>query len=174
MAIISGVPPFLGWPDSCFNVHMDPMHTPDDDMTPVQVADLAKVSRATVSRALKAGDLLGIRDNGFAWHIRRADAEAWIAGRTPPQGIRDAKAMQRQANAMANERTEHLQKELAEVRLTLTRTEAESMANAARLADALADRDAWKAMAERLSGREVPIVRPVEVRRRLFSRLFGH
>lgn len=156
-------------------MRMDAMHSPDEDLTTPQVAAMACTSRATVSRALKSGELLGIRDNSYAWHIRRGDAEAWIARRAPTQQPRMTKAMRRAENAMADERVETMRTELVEARLRLVRAESEAQVSQARLTDALADRDAWKALAERLSGREVPFVRPVEVRRRpLFSRLFGH
>jgi len=153
---------------------MDTMHSPDENLTPAQVAEMAKTSRATVSRALKSADLLGIRDNAFAWHIRRADAEAWIKGRAPVQQQRAPKAMRRDESAMANERLDAMQTELTETRLRLVRAESEAQASQARLADALADRDAWKALAERLSARPAEIVQAVPVRLGFFARLFKH
>lgn len=151
---------------------MDTMQSPDEDLTTPQVAAMACTSRATVSRALKSGELLGIRDNSYAWHIRRGDAEAWIARRAPTQQPRMTKAMRRAENAMADERVEAMRTELVETRMRLVRAESEAQASQARLTDALADRDAWKALAERLSARPAEIVQAVPVRPSFFTRLF--
>jgi hypothetical protein len=153
-------------------MRMDTMQSPDEDLTTPQVAAMACTSRATVSRALKSGELLGIRDNAYAWHIRRGDAEAWIARRAPTQQPRMTKAMRRAENAMADERVEAMRTELVETRMRLVRAESEAQASQARLTDALADRDAWKALAERLSARPAEIVQAVPVRPSFFTRLF--
>ena len=153
-------------------MRMDAMHSPDEDLTTPQVAAMARTSRATVSRALKIGELLGIRDNAYAWHIRRGDAEAWIARRAPTQQPRMTKAMRRAENAMADERVETMRTELTEMRLRLVRAESEAQLHSARLTDTIADRDAWKALAERLSVRPLETVQPTLATRPLFARLF--
>lgn len=84
------------------------------------------------------------------------------------------KAMRRAESTMADERMETMRTELVETRLRLVRAESEAQATQARLTDALVDRDAWKALAERLSARPAEIVQAVHVRPSFFTRLFKH
>ncbi|WP_085787620.1 helix-turn-helix domain-containing protein [Ketogulonicigenium robustum] len=46
-------------------------------LTTAQVAQRFGLSRSTVSRALKNGDLRGIRDNRGVWKIAEDDAHKW-------------------------------------------------------------------------------------------------
>jgi excisionase family DNA binding protein len=46
--------------------------------TPAQAAKIAGVSRSTVSRALKEGELRGIRDNRQRWKISDENLQEWL------------------------------------------------------------------------------------------------
>lgn len=48
-------------------------------LTPEQAAQLAKVSRWTILRAIKSQRLKAIRDNRNRWHISPKDLDAWSA-----------------------------------------------------------------------------------------------
>lgn len=126
-----------------------------DLLTPAQAAQAAQVSRPTVSRALKAGELLGFRDNGGAWRIKRDDLNAWINARASVQHDRSSHTVREQPFNHYREQLEQAREELAKTREQIARLEGQATAHAERLADALADRDAWRAQAQQLSGRPV-------------------
>ena len=49
-----------------------------DMLTTSQVAELANVDRATVTRWLRLGLLAGIRTPGGQWRVRAQDVERWL------------------------------------------------------------------------------------------------
>lgn len=133
-----------------------------EHLTTAQAAKRAKVSRPTISRALKWGELIAIRDNAGRWMIDPAAVDEWAEKRTsvhPVQGVHRSHSVQDAPQAVDDERLERLRADLAQSREAVARLEGEAAMNKERLADLAADRDRWRAMAERLSQPE--IVRPV-------------
>lgn len=123
-----------------------------DYLTPAQAAQRAKVSRPTVSRALKSGDLRGIRDNSGAWRIAPPDLEAWASARSGVQVEQRAHSVQEQNISELYAQLEQARAELANARELIARLEGAAGATAIRLEELSADRDAWRAQAERLAG----------------------
>ena len=64
-------------------------------LTAEQAAKRAGVSRPTVSRALKFGDLPGNRDNLGRWSILPADVDAWAEKTRTRSGFRNEHRTQR-------------------------------------------------------------------------------
>lgn len=123
-----------------------------DFIGPAEAAKRARVSRPTVSRALKSGDLPGIRDNSGQWKISFADVDAWAARRSPVQPER-----------RAHTDDSDLPAQLEQAKIALAAAEARAEGLAARLTDAQTDRDAWKAQAERLASEPRPVIAPVTI-----------
>ena len=59
-------------------------------LSPEQAAQRVGLSRWTVSRALQAGRLRGVRDNRGRWRIEVEDLDAWLAAQAPPPGEHNA------------------------------------------------------------------------------------
>ena len=116
-----------------------------------QAAQRAKVSRPTISRALKSGDLQAVRDNGGQWMITPDAVDAWASHRSPVQPEQRAHSVQNGHE----QAVEQLRADLAQSRETVARLEGEAAATQSRLADLAADRDRWREMAERLSQPEI-------------------
>lgn len=55
-------------------------YSPDDLLTSAEVADLARISRATIGRAVKKGRLTPLRTPGGHFRFRRSDVDALLAG----------------------------------------------------------------------------------------------
>lgn len=108
----------------------DGLHTPAH-MSPAQAAQVAGVSRWTIMRAIKAQELQAMRDNRNHWQIAPEALDRWMAStvRTPDAA-----------------HTPHSYQDSPE---TLAKLAAET----ARADAAEADRDAWRAMAEKLADR---------------------
>lgn len=134
-------------------------------ITPADVARRAGVSRPTVSRALKSGDLRGVRDNFGQWRITEADADAWAATRSPVHA-------DQRANSVPAQDTDSMNAQLEQAKIALAASEARADGLAARLADAQSDRDAWKMQAERLASEPRPaaVTAPVSLWQRIFGR----
>lgn len=134
-------------------------------LTTTQAAHQAKTSRPTISRALKSGELLGKRGNDLRWLIDPKDLEEWIKHRSRVHAEHGANDEQTQQKSPEFERLNDIFRELvkakedlAEVRQTLARAEAENTAHRERIIEISADRDHWRQMAERLSQAQ-PIIR---------------
>lgn len=108
-------------------------------LSPAAAAQRAGVSRWTVSRALKAGDLRGQRDNLGAWRIDQDDLDAWASKRLP--------AVQPSAGSRPAPPAAHP----AEVENAALRAEVVGLRE--RVADLAADRDAWRSQAQELAAR---------------------
>lgn len=91
--------------------------------------------RTTIMRALSTNELRAIRDNKNAWRISKADLDEW-AGQRPVTDPLPPSPAHEQLVGTPTDTPETL------ARLAVAE---------ARLADALADRDRWREMAERLS-----------------------
>ena len=108
-------------------------------LSPAAAAQRAGVSRWTVSRALKAGDLRGQRDNLGAWRIDQDDLDAWASKRLL--------AVQPSAGLPPATPAAHP----AEVENAALRAEVAGLRE--RVADLAADRDAWRSQAQELAAR---------------------
>lgn len=144
-----------------------------DFLTAAQAAHRAGVSRPTISRALKAGELPGIRDNSGSWRLDPAEVDAWSRHRASVHAEQRSHTAHAQVQDGLDAQLEQVRTELVAAREQIARLEGQATAHGERLADALIDRDAWKALAERLSARPVEIVEPsLPTRLSLFTRLF--
>lgn len=135
-------------------------------LTTTQAAARAGVSRPTLSRALKNGELPGIRGNSGRWMIDPDELDAWNTNRS---SVHDYERMnsvhERIENAdfeRLNGEIQALRADLAEARERLARAEGEGAANKERIADLTSERERILALLE---------ARPVH--RGIFSRLFG-
>lgn len=121
-----------------------------ETFTPTEAAMRAGVSRPTISRALKSGELLGIRDNTSRWRVRADDLATWMEKRIAVQMNRSGTVHEQSKEAMNTELTQArsaLTEALELLRIETARAAtAEARANglADRLADTQRDRDAWR------------------------------
>lgn len=108
-------------------------------LTPKQAADRTGCGRSSIMRALAAGHLKATRDNSGRWLIDANAADDWASMR--PQ---DRPSPVITTEPEKNDRTPIPVTDSAETLARLAVAEA-------RLTDALAERDRWRALAERLS-----------------------
>ena len=101
-------------------------------MTPAEAAQLAGVSRWAIMRAIKSHKLKARRDNRNHWRIAQEDLDAWCA-----HSVRPA-------------HTAHID-DSAELRAKLAGETARADAAERARDQAEADRDRWRAMAEKLT-----------------------
>lgn len=112
-------------------------------MSPAQAAQSAGVSRWAVLRAIKSQRLKAIRDNRNNWLISSDDFAAWCAA----QGshiVRDGGAAHLLAHGFDAS-------EVVKLRENLARASARADAAERARDQAEADRDHWRAMAEKLA-----------------------
>lgn len=121
--------------------------------SPKAAATHAGCGRTTIMRALSSGDLPAIRDNKNAWRIAESDLDAWSGQRPVPDQTP----------------TENTPGHVAATVTDTPETLARLAVAEARLADALAERDRWQALALRLSEPR-PLVPAVSFWDRLFRR----
>lgn len=142
-------------------------------LSPQQAAERAAVSRATIVRALQALKLQGIRGNGGRWRIDPQEVDRWSAERARTVHVEAVNTDHKANIRHLSEQLDSVRQTLAERDAQLARLEAEAAANAARLIETAADRDAWREQAQRLAERPEPRPTPPEPspRRGLF-RLF--
>lgn len=146
-------------------------------MTTTQAQKRAGVSRPTLSRALKSGELRGIRDNSGRWLIEPDDLDAWSKERSRVHDERVLNTAQERQESKDFERLnaeiEALRESLAAAREALARSEGEATANRERIDDLTADRDALRDALARAAGSHSETVRPLEGGSRgLLSRFF--
>lgn len=143
-------------------------------LSPAAAGRIAGVSRSMISKEVKAGRLPATINNATGHiSILEADLQAWIDRRVKRDSIPEPKekpvAPPPAATPPTAPEVEALRADLAETRAMVARLEGQAEVTAARLADLSADRDAWRAQAERLSeARAVPV--PVSLWTRLFGR----
>lgn len=135
-------------------------------MSPAAAAKIAGVSRSLISREIKSGAIPATLKNNGHHSISDADLRDWMDRRTERAPAPEPTTTE-PVTRLDTDRIEVLTRELAETRTTLARLEGQAEATAARVADLVSDRDAWRAQAERLS--EARSVVPVG----FFGRLFG-
>ena len=103
-------------------------------MSPAQAAQAANVSRRTIMRAIERHDLKASRDNRNRWKISRADFDKWANAHCAPNEHAQSDARTLPTYDMA---------------ISLARAEAERDGLKTQLTEAKADRDHWRALAER-------------------------
>lgn len=138
-------------------------------LTPSSAARRAGVSRSLISRAIKSGELKATKRNNGHLSIESGDLDEWMGRRTQ----RDTKPAPSETVTRHNdEEIARLTSELSEVRQQLAKAEGVAEATADRIADmsrqieaTAADRDAWRAQAERLTELSKP-------RSNLITRIF--
>lgn len=136
-------------------------------LSPAAAARIAGVSRSLISKEVKAGKIPATINNETK-HIAilERDLQAWMDRRVQRDVPPEEEAPPPAAAPAVPPEVETLRADLAETRAMVARLEGQAEVTAARLADLAADRDAWRAQAERLSE-----PRPVPVG--FFARLFG-
>lgn len=112
------------------DAHSIPMGAP---MSPAQAAQLLKMSRRTIMRAIESHALLAFRDNRNHWKIDPEELGRWASAQCAPSGHVHPEAPTLPTHQDSPE--------------TLAKLAAET----ARADAAEADRDAWRAMAEKLA-----------------------
>lgn len=125
-------------------------------LTPQQAAERASVSRATIVRALQSHALHGIRGNDGRWNIDPEALDSWSAHRANTVHEQGMNSDQTAEIRRLSEQLDSARQEIADRDKRLARLEAEAAAQAARKADAAADRDAWREQAQRLAERGEP------------------
>jgi len=58
-------------------------YSPDELLTTAEVAELAGVSKITITRAVKAGRITPLRTPGGHFRFRRGDVDALLSGESP-------------------------------------------------------------------------------------------
>lgn len=104
-------------------------------LSPRQAATRAGCGRSSIMRALAAGHLRAMRGNDGSWQITREALDDWLSMRSAARISPD-----QTEDRPAGPDPDHLAE--AQTRAAVAE---------ARLADALADRDRWQALALRLS-----------------------
>lgn len=134
-------------------------------LTPAAAASRAKTSRPTISRALKDGELPGIRDNSGRWRIQPADLDIWAANRPSVQDV--------QLGHRANSNQNTLNEQMNGLKISLAAAESRADAAEKRAGEIAADRDRWQGMAEALradlAAERSRAGRPIG----FFARIFG-
>ena len=103
-------------------------------MSPAQAAQAANVSRRTIMRAIERHELKASRDNRNRWKISRADFDKWADAHCAPN-----EHAQSDAHTLPT----------SDLAILLARAEAERDGMKTQLTEAKADRDHWRALAER-------------------------
>lgn len=111
-------------------------------MSPAQAAQLLKMSRRTIMRAIESHELLAVRDNRNHWKIALEELDRWAGAQCAPSGHVHPEAP---TLPTYQDSPETLAKLAAE---TARADAAERARNQAE-----ADRDAWRRQAEKLADR---------------------
>lgn len=125
-------------------------------LSPQQAAERASVSRATIVRALQSRELPGIRGNNGRWSIDLEQLDRWSQRRAQTVHVPAVNSDHAAQIEQLSAQLESARQQLAEQAERLARLDAEAAATAARLADTAADRDEWRAQAQRLAERSAP------------------
>lgn len=114
-------------------------------LSPREAARIAKVGKSTIMRAIEAAQLEARRDNRNQWRIERSALDRWTTDR--PGSDRDSPIGRIGADWST------LADDLNTARLTIAQMEARLEERAALVRAAEADRDRWRALAEKLTDR---------------------
>ena len=125
-------------------------------LSPREAARIAKVGKSTIMRAVKANQLEARRDNRNQWRIERSALDRWTmerpdSDRDTPTGWAEPDRDSPMSRAGADWST--LADDLDTARLTIAQMEARLEERAALVRAAEADRDRWRALAEKLTDR---------------------
>ncbi|AYF04233.1 hypothetical protein PY32053_04748 (plasmid) [Paracoccus yeei] len=97
-----------------------PVGTPTiTSLSPAQAAQLAKVSRRTIMRAIDAQELRAFRDNRNRWQISQEELEKWTYAQFAPSGHRP-----HDAHPTAHPPPDEIALELAAARANIAQLEA--------------------------------------------------
>lgn len=107
-------------------------------LTTTQAAKRARTSRPTISRALKNGDLVGVRGNDQKWMIDSERLAEWAKERAPVQPEQRSNSVHEQRLNTLNEHLNTISADLEKTRADLSETR-ESLARAESRAETLAD-----------------------------------
>lgn len=136
-----------------------------DFLTTAEASKRAKVSRPTISRALKAGEISGHRGNDSRWLIDSDSLDAWIGARSIVNAEQRVNVVHEQGKDSNSERlnaeVDAMRAEISDLREKLARKDGEASANKERITDLTAERDRLLSMLE---------ARPVSFWGRLFGR----
>lgn len=114
-------------------------------LSPREAARIAKVGKSTIMRAIESTQLEARRDNRNQWRIERSALDRWTMDRPGPD--RDSPLGRTGADWST------LADDLDKARLTIAQMEARLEERAALVRAAEADRDRWRALAEKLTDR---------------------
>jgi len=120
-------------------------HTPAH-LSPAQAAQVADVSRWTIMRAIKSGDLQAFRDNKNQWRIKSDDLNIWLDAHS----AQCAHTVHEKSDAHPMHTHAHpdpITKEMLE----LVRVKAELEVEKTLRATIEADRDHWRELAQKLA-----------------------
>ena len=140
-------------------------------LSPREAARIANVGKSTIMRAIESTQLEARRDNRNQWRIERSALDRWTMNRPGPN--RDSPTDRTKADRDSPmDRTEAdwstLADDLDKARLTIAQMEARLEERAALVRAAEADRDRWRALAEKLTERSAasPVDLPAPPSRR--------
>lgn len=125
-------------------------------LSPREAARIAKVGKSTIMRAIEATELEARRDNRNQWRIERSALDRWTMDRPGPNrdSLTDRTNTDRDSpvgRTVADWST--LADDLDKARLTIAQMEARLEERAALVRATEADRDRWRALAEKLTDR---------------------
>lgn len=125
-------------------------------LSPREAARIAKVGKSTIMRAIEATQLEARRDNRNQWRIERSALDRWTMDRLGPD--RDSPTDRTKADrdsplGRTGADWSTLADDLDKARLTIAQMEARLEERAALVRAAEADRDRWRALAEKLTDR---------------------
>ena len=125
-------------------------------LSPREAARIANVGKSTIMRAIEATHLEARRDNRNQWRIERSALDRWTMDRPGPD--RDSptdrvKADRDSPLGRTGADWSTLVDDLDKARLTIAQMEARLEERAALVRAAEADRDRWRALAEKLTDR---------------------
>ena len=135
-----------------------------DFLTTAEASKRAKVSRPTISRALKSGEIQGHRGNDSRWLIESDSLDEWMRLRSIVNTEQRANIVHEQRKDSDSERlnaeVDAMRAEISDLLVKTARLEGEATANKERITDLTVERDRLLTMLES---------RPVG----FFDRLFG-
>jgi len=120
-------------------------HTPAH-LSPAQAAQVADISRWTIMRAIKSGNLQAFRDNKNQWQIKSDDLNVWLAAH-PAQC---AHTVHEKSDAHHTHMPAH-PAPITKETLELVRVKAELEVERTLRATIEADRDHWRKLAQKLA-----------------------
>ena len=125
-------------------------------LSPREAARIANVGKSTIMRAIEATQLEARRDNRNQWRIERSALDRWTMDRPGPDRDSPTDRVKTDRDSpLGRTRADWstLVDELDTARLTIAQMEARLEERAALVRAAEADRDRWRALAEKLTDR---------------------